>query len=114
MQNKIFVRNLPFTCVESELGDLFAQYGEVCSAKIAVDRETGRARGFGFIEMGSEKQAEDAIRGLDSSDFGGRTIYVAVSEPRPQFDSNRSNSRGLGVSLSGPRQRKPSTAYGDW
>ncbi len=114
MQNKIFVRNLPFTCVESELGDLFAQYGEVFSAKIAVDRETGRPRGFGFIEMGSEKQAEDAIRELDSVDFGGRRIQVAISEQRPQLDNKRSNGQSLGVSRSGPRHRKPSTAYGSW
>lgn len=110
MQKKLFVRNLPFSCVESELGDLFAQYGEVCSVKIAVDRESGRPRGFGFVEMGSEKQAEDAISGLNSRDFGGRTLQVAISEPRPQFDGSRSNGR----STSGPRYRKPSTAYGAW
>ncbi len=90
MQNKLFVRNLSFACGDSELGELFTQFGEVTSAKIAVDRDSGRGRGFGFVEMSTQKQAEDAIRGLDSSEFGGRVIQVAMSEPR----ENRSSGFG--------------------
>ncbi|MBN8660183.1 MAG: RNA-binding protein [Candidatus Melainabacteria bacterium] len=82
MQNKLFVRNLSFKCTDSSLQDLFTQYGEVTSAKVAVDRETGRGRGFGFVEMSTQKQAEDAIRGLEGSDFEGRVLHVAMSEPR--------------------------------
>lgn len=82
MQNKLFVRNLPFHSTESELSGLFSEFGEVVSARIANDRETGRSRGYAFVEMASQQAAEAAIRGLDSSDFNGRQIYVAVSEPR--------------------------------
>jgi cold-inducible RNA-binding protein len=93
MQNKLFVRNLPFNCVDSELGELFTQFGEVTSAKIAVERDTGRGRGFGFVEMATQKQAEDAIRGLDSREYGGRVIHVAISEPREsRSDYGRSRS----------------------
>ncbi len=88
MQNKLFVRNLSFTCADSELGDLFTQFGEVTSAKIPLDRDSGKGRGFGFVEMGSQQQAEDAIRGLDNREFGGRIIHVSMSEPR----ENRSDS----------------------
>lgn len=90
MQNKLFVRNLSFNTVDSELSDLFSQYGEVVSAKIATDRDTGRGRGFGFVEMGTQKSAEDAIRGLDSREFSGRTIHVAMSEPRERRPNSRS------------------------
>jgi RNA recognition motif-containing protein len=89
MQNKLFVRNLSFNTAESELGELFSQYGEVVSAKIAVDRETGRGRGFGFVEMSSQQSAEEAIRGLNEREFGGRTIHVAVSEPRDRRPNTR-------------------------
>jgi RNA recognition motif-containing protein len=90
MQNKLFVRNLSFSCADGDLGDLFTQYGEVTSAKVVMDRETGRARGFGFVEMATQQQAEAAIRGLQGSEFGGRQIQVAMSEPREK----RSNTYG--------------------
>jgi RNA recognition motif-containing protein len=90
MQNKLFVRNLSFKCGDGELSELFTEFGEVKSATIAVDRETGRGRGFGFVEMATQQQAEAAIRGLEGRDFGGRTIHVAVSEPREK----RSNTYG--------------------
>jgi cold-inducible RNA-binding protein len=95
MQNKLFVRNLPFTTRDDELADLFGTYGEVVSAKIATDRDTGRARGFAFVEMKTQESAEDAIRALDSREYNGRVIHVAVSEPRERrpntaFGGNRS------------------------
>jgi RNA recognition motif-containing protein len=91
MQNKLFVRNLSFSCDDTDLGELFTQFGDVTSAKIAVDRDSGRGRGFGFVEMSTQKQAEDAIRGLDSREFGGRVIHVAMSEPREnRSDRHRS------------------------
>jgi cold-inducible RNA-binding protein len=82
MQNKLFVRNLSFGCADGDLKELFTQYGEVISAKVVVDRDTGRGRGFGFVEMSQQQEAEAAIRGLEGTEFGGRTIYVAMSEPR--------------------------------
>jgi RNA recognition motif-containing protein len=82
MQNKLFVRNLSFNTEDAELLALFADFGEVVSARVAVDRDSGRGRGFGFVEMSSQQSAEQAIRALDSTEFGGRTIHVAISEPR--------------------------------
>lgn len=90
MQNKLFVRNLPYKCADADLEELFSQYGEVTSAKVAVDRDTGRGRGFGFVEMSTQQQAEAAIRGLEGRDFDGRTLHVAMSEPR----ENRSGRGG--------------------
>lgn len=94
MQNKLFVRNLPFNCADEELNELFTQYGEVTSAKIATDRDTGRGRGFGFVEMNTQQQAEAAIRGLEGREFGGRTIHVAISEPRERGSNNRGYGGG--------------------
>ena len=82
MQNKLFVRNLSFNCADSDLVELFTQFGEVTSATVATDRDTGRGRGFGFVEMATQQQAEAAIRGLEGTEFGGRQIHVAMSEPR--------------------------------
>ncbi len=82
MQNKLFVRNLSFNTEDTELKALFSQFGEVISGRVAVDRETGRARGFGFVEMTNAAYAEAAIRNLDNTRFLGRTIHVAVSERR--------------------------------
>lgn len=89
MQSKLFVRNLSFTTDDSELSQLFAEFGSVVSARVAVDRESGRSRGFGFVEMKSQESAQEAIAGLDSTDFGGRKIHVAVSEPRERSSDNR-------------------------
>jgi len=79
MANNIYVGNLPWSTTEEEVRDAFAQYGEVHSVKLINDRETGRPRGFGFVEM---ENGEDAIRALDGTDFGGRTIRVNEAKPR--------------------------------
>ena len=91
MQNKLFVRNLSFNTTDEDLNSLFSEVGAVVSARIATDRDTGRARGFAFVEMGSQQDAEAAITALDSREFGGRTIHVAFSEAK---------------------ERRPNTAYG--
>lgn len=83
MQNsKIFVRNLSFRTTDGDLAQLFAQHGEVISSRIATDRDTGRPRGFAFIEMKTSESAEEAIRALDNTEFEGRVLSVAISEPR--------------------------------
>jgi len=82
--NKLFVRNLSFSTTDGELSGLFADYGNVVSARMATERETGRPRGFGFVEMSSQESAQDAIRGLDNREFNGRTMYVVMSEQRQQ------------------------------
>ncbi len=80
--NKLFVRNLAYSTTDGELSGIFASYGEVVSARIATDRDTGRSRGFGFVQMNTQEEAQNAIRTLDNSQHNGRTLYVAISESR--------------------------------
>jgi len=82
MSKRIYVGNLPFSASEDDIRDLFSQYGEVSSVNLITDRETGRARGFGFVEM-SEENAATAIQALDQKDFGGRNLQVNEARPRP-------------------------------
>jgi RNA recognition motif-containing protein len=82
MTRKIFVANFPYNTTAEDLTELFEQHGEVVSAKIATDRETGRSRGFGFVEMGSEQQAANAIRALNGQEVGGRPLAVREAEDR--------------------------------
>ena len=82
MTNKIFVANFPYSTTVEDLSALFEPHGEVVSAKIATDRETGRSRGFGFIEMGTSEQADAAIEGLNGQDMGGRPLAVRIAEDR--------------------------------
>lgn len=84
MHNKLFVRNLAFDTENSELGALFRSFGNVLSVRIPVDRQTGRCRGFGFVEMGTNQSAENAMRELNSKEFGGRKLHVSMSEERDQ------------------------------
>lgn len=84
MNNKLFVGNLAYGVTDADLLDLFAQYGEVSSCNVAKDRDTGRPRGFAFVEMGSQAQAEAAIKGLNGQQIDGRQISVAVSQPKPK------------------------------
>jgi len=79
----IYVGNLPWSASEDELYDLFATYGEVTRATIISDRETGRSKGFGFVEMANREEAETAIGALDGSSMNGRDIRVNEARPRP-------------------------------
>ena len=81
LAQRIYIGNLPYEAEESELQQLFSTYGEVLSVALPTDRETGRARGFGFIEMSTEDAAK-AISALDGSDFGGRNLNVNEARPR--------------------------------
>lgn len=78
----IYVGNLPFSSQSSDLEELFAQYGQVDSASVISDRETGRSRGFGFVEMSNDEEARRAIEDLDGHDFGGRNLRVNEARPR--------------------------------
>ncbi len=82
MSTNIYVGNLSFQTTSSELETLFSEYGPVTSAHVITDRETGRSRGFGFVEMGSADAANTAIDALDGSDFGGRNLKVNIAKPR--------------------------------
>ena len=81
MSKSIYVGNLPWSSTEEQVRDLFAEYGNVHSVKLVNDRETGRARGFGFVEM-DDAAAEAAIEALDNQNFGGRTLRVNEAKPR--------------------------------
>ena len=82
MSKKIYVGNLPFSSSEDDLKDIFGRHGTVASVNIITDRETGRPRGFAFIEMEEASAADDAIRSLDGSDLGGRNIKVNEAQDR--------------------------------
>ncbi len=83
MFKRIYVGNLPFSTDEDEVRELFESFGKVESVHLPTDRETGRMRGFGFVEMESE-QADAAISALDGRDHGGRTIRVNEARPREE------------------------------
>ena len=82
MANKLYVGNLNYRSEESDLESLFAEYGEVTSLNILVDRVTGRSRGFGFVEMSDDAAAEAAIKALDGAEFDGRNLRVNEARPR--------------------------------
>src|SRR5271170_5071602 len=88
----LFVGNMSFQTTESELTTLFSQFGKVTRAHIAMDRETGRARGFAFVEMPNDDEAAKAIAGLDGKDVGGRNLKV--NEARPKERSSGGPPRG--------------------
>lgn len=82
LSKKLYVGNLPFSSSEDDLRRLFERHGSVDSINVITDRETGRPRGFAFVEMGEESAAKDAIRALDDSEFGGRNIRVNEAQER--------------------------------
>ncbi len=91
----IFVGNLSFNTSEDELRQLFEPYGQVDRVSILTDRETGRSRGFGFVEMGNSEEGEKAIAGLNGSQFGGRAINVNEARPKAErAGEGRGSDRG--------------------
>ena len=82
MNKKIYVGNLPFSSTEEDLREVFGRHGGIQSVNIITDRETGRPRGFAFIEMEDESSAQDAIRALDGTDLGGRNIRVNEAQDK--------------------------------
>lgn len=78
---KLFVGSLPYTTTEDELHALFVPFGQVASAKLIIDRESGRSKGFGFVEMGNDAEAQEAIKKLNGTNIGGRAIAVNVARP---------------------------------
>ena len=80
--NKLYVGNLPFNTTEADLRELFEQHGALASVNVIVDRETGRSRGFGFVEYDDSSSAEKAQRALDGQDFGGRSLRVNEANER--------------------------------
>ena len=93
MSNKIYVGNLPYQAREEEVQQLFAQYGEVLSVALPTDRETGRPRGFGFVEM-APADAANAIAALNGKDFGGRALAVNEARARESGGGSRGGYGG--------------------
>lgn len=95
---KLYVGNLPYSVNDAELRSLFEAHGTVDSASIVMDRETGRARGFGFVEMSDSGQANAAIAALNGTQMGGRALIVNEAKPREDRPrgGNRGGSRGGG------------------
>ena len=87
----LFVGSLSFQTTESELTALFKTFGEVTRVQVAIDRETGRARGFAFVEMPNDEEAAKAIAGLEGKAFGGRNIRVSEARPRAERPPARSS-----------------------
>jgi cold-inducible RNA-binding protein len=84
---KIYVGNLPFTTTSESLSEVFSRFGTVDSSKIIMDRETGRSKGFGFVEMSDSVAADSAIEQLHGTEFGGRSLTVNEARPMEKKDS---------------------------
>jgi RNA recognition motif-containing protein len=85
----IYVGNMPYNSTEKELEDMFGEFGTVTSARIITDRETGKSKGFGFVEMSNNDEAEEAIRELNGKELGGRNIKVNEARPREERPRRR-------------------------
>src|SRR3954470_17814381 len=98
MGNKLYVGNLSYNVRDDDLQQAFAQYGGVSSAKVMMDRDTGRSKGFGFVEMGSDAEAQAAINGMNGQSLDGRAIVVNEARPREErpggFGGGRSGGGG--------------------
>lgn len=96
MGNKLYVGNLPFSVNDESLQELFAQCGNVASAKVITDRDTGRSKGFGFVEMSSPDEAADAISKLNGTDLNGRPLTVSEARPQAPREGGGGGFRGGG------------------
>jgi cold-inducible RNA-binding protein len=96
----LFVGNLSFQTTDSELQALFEQFGEITRVQIMTDRDTGRSRGFGFVEMASDEAAAKAIEALNGTELGGRALNVNEARPKPE---GKSGGRGFGGGGGGGR-----------
>ncbi|MDM7951573.1 RNA-binding protein [Hydrogenophaga sp.] len=99
MGNKLYVGNLPYTVRDEDLQQSFSEYGSVSSAKVMMERDTGRSKGFGFVEMGSDAEAQAAIEGMNGQSLGGRSLVVNEARPmeaRPPRTGGFGGPRGGG------------------
>lgn len=99
MGNKLYVGNLPYSFRDEDMQQAFSQFGSVSSAKVMMERDTGRSKGFGFVEMGSDAEAQAAIKGMNGQSFGGRDLVVNEArpmEPRPPRSGGYGGGSGGG------------------
>ena len=104
MGNKLYVGNLPYSFRDEDLQQAFAAHGSVSSAKVMMERDTGRSKGFGFVEMGSDAEAQAAINGMNGQQFGGRGLVVNEArpmEPRPPRSGGFGGGAGGGGGYGG-------------
>lgn len=97
MAVKLYVGNLPYSTTDADLNELFAQYGTVVSATVIMDRDSGRSKGFGFVEFDADDAAKAAIEALNGKENGGRNLVVNEARPReerPRRDDNRGGNGG--------------------
>lgn len=105
MAKNLFVGSLPFSVTEDTLGQLFAQYGQVQSVNVIKDKYSGQSRGFAFVEMGTDEEAQKAIQALNGHNLEGRTIIVKEALPKPTYTGGRGSGdrRGFGGGGGGGR-----------
>lgn len=96
MGKKLYVGNLPFSATEQDLSDTFSQCGSVDSVKIITDRDTGRSKGFGFVEMSTDDEAQQAISKFNGADFGGRAMTVNEAKPMAPREGGGGGGGGRG------------------
>ena len=120
---KLYIGNLPYSTTEDDLRNLFADYGTVLSATLITDRDSGRSKGFGFVELEDDAKALESITALDKSAMGERTIFVSVARPReerPQGGGFGGGNRGGGCDRGGGgggggrRDDRRGGGGGDW
>lgn len=115
MGNKLYVGNLPYSVSDSDLQQTFGRFGAVTSAKVMMDRDTGRSKGFGFVEMGSDAEAQAAITGMNGQPLGGRNCVVNEArpmEPRPPRSGGGGYGGGGGGGYGGGGGRSGGGGYG--
>ena len=103
MAQKLYVGNLAFSLTSEELGGLFGEHGKVVSAKVITERETGRSRGFGFVEFDNPTSGANAIKELNGKNIGGRPLVVREAEDRREGGGGGGGPRGGGGGFGGPR-----------
>ena len=112
MGNKLYVGNLPYTVRDNDLEQAFSAFGAVTSAKVMMERDTGRSKGFGFVEMGSDEEALAAVNGMNGQAFGGRNIVVNEARPMEARPPRSGGFGGGGGGYGGGRREGGGGGYG--
>ena len=101
MGKKLYVGNLAYSVTDSALQQMFEPFGAVASAQVIMDRDTGRSKGFGFVEMGSDQEAQAAINGMNGKEFDGRSLTVNEARPKTEGGGRRGGGGGGGGGYGG-------------
>ncbi|MCE2877845.1 MAG: RNA-binding protein [Comamonadaceae bacterium] len=112
MGNKLYVGNLPYSVRDEDLQQSFSQFGSVASAKVMMERDTGRSKGFGFVEMGSDAEAQAAINGMNGQSLGGRSVVVNEARPMEARPPRSFGGGGGGGGYGGGGGRSGGGGYG--